>query len=140
MFSLKQLQEIADSRVQTLVESGTLDNAKPIYYHPILIDGYYNNANTLPVRVNLVILDNSSTAYTESTGMAKLKELMDLGALINVNGYFSYTENQFAFLDTLYKVGSEYRLSGARATSTIAFDIDVELTITNFVDGVNKIN
>jgi len=68
MFSLKQLQEIADNRVKTLVEGGTLENAKPIYFHPIRMQitatfgGQVFRANS-----SLVVLNNSATPFTYAT-------------------------------------------------------------------------
>ena len=62
MFSLKQLQEIADNRVQTLVEGGTLENAKPIYYHPVAIYGV-SEQDYAGLSLSLVILNNSATPF-----------------------------------------------------------------------------
>ena len=71
MFSLKQLQEIADARVEALVEGGQLDNAKPIYCHPISI--IRNNINGNSFRITALIFNNDDTPFT----LATFKEWFD---------------------------------------------------------------
>ena len=58
MFSEKQVKEMAQAETTSLVESGELENAKPIYYHPI---NCYNDALGV---LSFLILDNQEAAYT----------------------------------------------------------------------------
>lgn len=55
MWSRNELKQQADARVQALVEGGTLDNAKPIYCHPLEI--YASGKGVLTA----LIFNNSST-------------------------------------------------------------------------------
>ena len=64
MFSLKQLQEIADARVEALVEGGTISNAKPIYCHPISLTRSGDNGH---MRLTMLIFNNTATAFTLTT-------------------------------------------------------------------------
>lgn len=137
MFSLKQLQEIADSEVKTLVEGGTLNNAKAIYYHPIYVLGKYNNVDC---RFSFVILDNNSTPYNATTVITKVKALMDAGAYIQVNGYIATEANKNFSVFLMVKSGSDYTILGNTVTEfTNAIMLD-SITINNLNDGVNKIN
>ena len=139
MFSLKQLQEIADNRVKTLVEGGTLENAKAIYFHPIVC----LSETPIYARITFIILDNNPTAYTTTTFKAKAKALMDAGAILQVNGFAYDTANSHNYqCYTALKAGeNSYKIEGnidAGATKgTLDFD-DVIATVYN--DGVNKIN
>ena len=64
MWSKKELNNIADSRVQALVEGGTLDNAKPIYCHPI----YWTvTDNSEDIQLTCLIFNNSETPFTVET-------------------------------------------------------------------------
>ena len=117
-------------------------SVKPIYYHPIYcvigIEGVYNK-----LVFQCVILDNSATAYSETPFINKLKELMDLGALINVNGYYKDSNNEYAAVMVLYKSGSTYTGDTFKPTSSTSFDFSQlleDMTSIAIVDGVNKIN
>ena len=134
MYSLKQLQEIADERTKSLVEGGTLENAKPIYFHPIYIQ---DDATT--ARYTFIILDNQKTAYTFSTFKAKAKELMDNGALLQVNGYF-ILEETIHQVYILGKYSNSYRLYGVSPSGSRSYIVLDDITDTQFEDGVNKIN
>lgn len=85
MFSLKQLQEIADARVKSLVEGGTLNNAKPIYKHTITITG-----SALSFSMELFLNDNTQiTAVSNLINIIKNKAL----SRIQLNGCY-YTKDR----------------------------------------------
>ena len=65
MFSEKQIKDLADARVESLVEGGTLDNAKPIYWHTIKLirSGVEGLSSYL---IYLIILNNNPNAMTDS--------------------------------------------------------------------------
>ena len=61
MYSEEELQEI----IKTLIESGTIENAKPIYFHPVRFS-IVGSLGSQPVRVvngSVVILNNSPDAF-----------------------------------------------------------------------------
>ena len=132
MFSLKQLEEIS----KKVIESGLVDNAKPIYYHPIYIT---DNTSEVNKRLSFVIIDNQDTPYTFDTFKAKIKALMDEGAFIQVNGYFMASSVCYdAYM--CQKSGGVYALYGNDYQGTregIAID---DVIASTFDDGVNKIN
>lgn len=136
MFSEKQIQEIAGNIVKSIVEGGTLDNAKPIYYHPIY---FTDNTASKELRLTCAILDNNSEEYKEATFKAKAKELVDNGAIIQINGYFtkeSTCYNAYA----LMKSGESYLIYGndyQGNRNTISLD---GITFASLDDGKNKIN
>ena len=143
MFSLEQLKGIADARVQALVEGGTLDNAKPIYYHPI----YFADQNWNAIMC-VTILDNNPTAYTKSTFIAKVEELCDAGALIQVlqGGIRKQNTDNYDMPLLIEKNAgspSGYRFFVITSNDfdlTYDFEAVMDEVSTNFVDGVNKIN
>lgn len=128
--------------VEDLVEGGTLDNAKPIYYHPI----YYACAigDNYILCIQCTILDNNPTAYTGETFIAKIKDLMDNGALINVNGWYKDSNNVFNDVVVLYKSGSAYRGDVFNPSNLSDFNLDTVIGAEGahyvITDGVNKIN
>ena len=138
MFSLEQLKGIADNRVQTLVEGGTLDNAKPIYYHPINVLGQLGGE---ACRFTLAILNNSSSPInTGSLLKTALKTLMDSGANIQSNGYYvdnSVYMNIFIMTKTAEDTYSILANSASDYKSDKTID---DVTYTFVTDGVNKLN
>ena len=109
-----------------------------LYYHPIYF--YFYNEGTLAV-LTCIILDNVSTAYTTSTLMPKLKALMDLGALINVNGCAraNASANYATAVDIVKKEG-HYIIEGFDSSSWRTPILDLtELTPAAVSDGVNQL-
>ena len=143
MFSLEQLKGIADARVKALVEGGTLENAKPIYFHPIRFDISGSTAGqTIRVKSgSIMILNNDNTALDTT---AKLRAYLynqgeNIDILCNVDFYDS---------DGLY-VGQILSVSANASSCDIKFTkdgvnltdgslADTELIVTS--DSVNKIN
>ena len=135
MFSLKQLEDIS----KKVIESGLVDNAKPIYYHPISISSEAVDGEN-ESRIQLLILDNNSTAYTKTTLIAKLQSLMDLGALINVNGYVKYESTLYPVYMFL-KSSDNYNVYFHSTTGRYNVNINTILgSSASITDGVNKIN
>ena len=112
-----------------VVNGAEVDSSKPIYYHPIYAN---DNAN---FRFQFVILDNNATAYTWDTCKAYIKALMDLGAIINCNGWILHNSNKVVCY-MIFKSSTNYVLL---AVDDYYIDID-SLTVTEFKDGVNRIN
>ena len=142
MFSLEQLKGIADSRVQALVEGGTLENAKPIYYHPIYcvigIEGVYNK-----LVFQCAILDNNPTAYTNASLFTKIKSLTHAGAIININGYYKDVNDVYNDVMVIYEEAGVNTIDYFNPNATNSFNFDTLLenaTDISVVDGVNKIN
>ena len=118
-------------------------SVKPIYYHPIyIIQNTHTDTDDVECRCTLVVMDNSSTPYTATTLLAKLKELMDLGAYIQINGYFKDSSSVVNNIYMAQKFGeNDYRVYGnntAGRTQTAIENIINERT--DIADGVNKIN
>ena len=148
MFSLKQLQELADSRVEALVEGGTLDNAKPIYCHPITIADNTVGASQSG-KLGCLIFNNDPTPFTPATFIDFLDALYtQIGGVVRIitTGGFTDNSNNVAVAAYMGKVGANsYYLSGIKTTG----DGEVYMTFSKedltsyikyFYDGVNKIN
>ena len=143
MYSKNQIEEIANEVsagvTAELVEGGELENAKPIYCHPISIS---NDASgtSLECRLELLILDNNESAYTKDALKSKLEDLMDEGALIMVVGYFKYESVVYGTY-MIQKGASEYRLYGYSTSGRASVNLDNIIDENAVVeDGVNKIN
>ena len=118
-------------------------SVKPIYYHPI-----YLNINTTaePITnqggIQIVVMDNTSSAYVTVTAIAKVKALMDVGAIITCNGTFKKSGSS-TVCTTMFmqKVGSEYRFYFHDLSTVEYISIDsADYSFTVIADGVNKIN
>ena len=79
MFSEKQLKEMAQTETTALVEGGTLDNAKPIYWHTIKFQrgGTGETSSYSRLLGYMIVLNNSEDALT----------LSDFQGLINTPGF-----------------------------------------------------
>ena len=131
MYSENQL----DSIIKEQVEGGTLENAKPIYYHPIYISGI-----DYTLRLTAAILDNNPTPYTLATFKAKVQELCDADAIINANGLFML-EGVCYNIFIISKTGPSYAIYGADYQGNRTYiDLLSISAINSFDDGVNKIN
>ena len=143
MYSLNQLEQIANNRVKTLVEGGTLNNAKPIYCHPVNI-GYIDESNEF--MITMLIFNNDATEFTFETFNAWLSALVNqiAQARIMASGYIKVS-------GTIYPVSQLYGSDNNRnvicspnAISGILISYskaEWEALVPNvFQDAVNKIN
>ena len=117
-------------------------SVKPIYYHPIYLSST-SSSNEPAGRIQLTILDNNPSAYNETTILAKIKALCDLGAIINCNGCMrADTGSDYYPVYIIIKVGANYKIF-AHSTNNmdITFDLDDYFTAGVYLtDGVNQIN
>ena len=136
MFSLKQLQEIADSEVKSLVEGGTLNNAKPIYYHGLemfkydsdVIYGHILNNDATPINTwekflswitsfsTLIVFQCEGTIYVSGTQY----DVLSIFKRANENT-----------INVMYKKENGYGILDS---------IDLSNNFSAINDGVNKIN
>ena len=142
MYSENQLKEMADSEVKKLVEGGTLDNAKPIYCHPISID---DDTSDNKVHLALLIFDNSNEEYNTLEKLtAKLNKIFALNssAIFPITGALYYDSGSALHVaQKIAKTGNEIIINTARPNGTQGtFTFVSELTNALIYDGVNKIN
>ena len=137
MWSKNELKNIADDRVQALVEGGALDNAKPIYYHGL---EYYQSNVALAY---MVILNNMPDGIDTLqkfldwiTGFDTLVVVKACG-VVKISG--AYKE-----LYSLFKRANSDNInlivSDATTGYTLVENVDLSTLFTTFNDGVNKIN
>lgn len=136
MYSEKQL----DSQIKVVIKSGQVENAKPIYCHPILfrlIDG----SNVC--RGGCLILDNNPTPYDWTTFKAKCKEI---AVAINDTARIVCTGSCYANSTCIINQGIDCSTDGTMTIwgfnisgDNASYRIDNK-TINQFFDGVNKIN
>lgn len=126
-----------EERVTDLIEGGTIENAKPVCFHPIYCrveDGSFSS------RLCFFILDNYNQPYDDAGWKAKAKQLMDNGASLQVNGYIKdKATDKVVYAYLAQKVDSNYLVYGNdSAGSPTAYDFDLVATLNS--DGENKIN
>ena len=145
MFSLKQLQEIADNRVKALVEGGTLSNAKPLYYHGIEV--YKYESSVLTYQLTFVIIDNSPTLYT----WTRFKEWLSsipADVFVNANGFFNVDSAGIVNMSGMYhpKDTQTIHITGNDKDCTYISieksytDLDSIIGTGEFHDRCNKLN
>ena len=144
MWSKNELKQQTDARVQALVEGGTLDNAKPLYYHPI-----YAIDATVGVIFSCVIINNSPTAYEWETFKAFL-ESETIFELCPMNGVMISDNNVKFDICRLQKYNDgKYYGYGHQMNGDIVNSVDCSNVIdslfaeghaSQFSDFVNKIN
>lgn len=147
---LKRLSELAEKaqseddvedKVEELVEGGTLDNAKPIYCHPLTmtIEGGV---------MTCLLFNNDSTPFTASTLADFIDNLFtEIGDIIRIMASGAFIKSTNVVISSFIgKNNSGYIIYG-RIASTGAESITAFATkeafvdaITSIFDGVNKIN
>ena len=145
MFSLKQLQEIADSEVKSLVEGGTLENAKPIYCHPctILTDITSGEYAGRKYYLTCLIFNNNSTAFTLATFKDYVNELCENydARIMTSGGLYDPISEKTTIATAMIWNGEQVVIQGMESNNINSFGL---ATLTNgnttFTDGVNKIN
>lgn len=146
MWSKNELKAISDARVKSLVEGGTLDNAKPLYFHPITLGNTSDSANTYSLSWTMIIIDNNSEPYNT---WQKVKEKMlavanAIGdtARFLVNGGLSNNDKSVVVIcnNIDARTDSTLRLYGLD-TGRERYSLDItSISIAECYDGVNKIN
>ena len=142
---LKRLNEISSKAVSVEeIEDGELENAKPIYCHPISIDREGEGVNN-PIHIALLIFDNSNEEYNT---YAKLYNKFNVIFGINPNAVFPITGTVYYGDTSAVYVAQKIELySGViciRATRPNGtqgyFQIQDYVQYSSIYDGVNKIN
>lgn len=125
----------------SLPEDGA-QSVKKIYYHPVYC--IMNVTDGRDIRFQCAIINNSNVAYTTTTLLPAIKELCDLGAVININGGINTIDDQADFLPVyaLYKRTTTYVIEyfDKTAASGITNVNITNATLTQVLDGVNPIN
>ena len=143
---------VVDARIKALVEGGTLSNAKPLYYHPIIIDSALSPESGEPAfSFSLAILNNDPTPFTFASFIAWVENLVDESeddAIINTSGFYNNglgTEvTSVSYL--LCAEDKSWRIRGgttgqAKITNiTVSKSDFASLPVQLFSDAVNKIN
>ena len=147
MYSLKQLEEVSKKVSKEVIESGEVDNAKPIYCHPVFLNSNRTFDNVV-LQVTMLIFNNDPTPFTKSTWIEWVQALFRTypTAKILTSGFYNvYPTSCFRVNEeTDPNVNTSIDISLAETSTSgiqrhIAFaDILNEATI--FEDGVNKIN
>lgn len=140
-----QSQTAIDDNIESiatdLIEGGTIENAKPIYCHPITL---YKHSGSYPQYIlSMLIFDNNPTAYTKTT----LKQLLQsfVGRVLVSGSYLTataYLSPSFisAQENALYLVGTD---TEGNPHDDVNNPIDFSTLIddaTYYADAVNKIN
>lgn len=133
MYSENQIQALADARVKSLVEGGTLDNAKPLYFHPIVLV-----QSSPAVGLSFIIIDNNPEPYDT---FAKFKEKC-FGIATAIEGTARFpcsgvVSNRHAC--SMDATSTKLLVYGFVDSSYGSTDI-TDFTISSVFDGVNKIN
>ena len=142
MYSEKQI----DSQIKEVIECGQVDNAKPIYCHPLTITNNDRNA-----RLTCLIFNNDPTPFTLSSFVDYIDALFEqVGATVRImtSGCYALGETFDTIVVASYfaKRTGQYFFSGQKADGTgygeMVFGSKEYLVayFSEFSDGVNKIN
>ena len=138
MYSEKQIEEL----IKQVVSSGLIENAKPLYFHPVVITDTANDDV-----ISFTILNNDSTPFTTLAQFINYVMAWGDGAQLICNGGNLRTLNSGSSFtpscvevkeNELYFVGMDN--GGVYHSST---QYGIKLNTTNFTaisDKVNKIN
>lgn len=134
------------------IEAGGVTNAKPIYCHPIWI-AWDNETHTEFGNISCLIFNNTSTPFTLSTFKTYIDNLrrtsgedvriVASGGFVTASG--QYSDGKITIANTLYEISQNYlQLQGVSVdsarTNIITLWATIADNVTNFTDGVNKLN
>lgn len=134
--------EIKDAKFTNDVELPVTQSANKIYYHPIYMVDSQAVATDIKFEWCLTILDNQPTAYNSTTIINKLKELLDAGALININGFLKISGTYYTAY-FIYKTGGLYKIwafSASERNNSVDLTTLLNSSVLSINDGVNAIN
>lgn len=125
------------SSVSVVNNAYSVDNAKPIYCHPINVA---DDGLSL-CRFNFLIFDNRAEPYTKSEIIAKLKSIMDVDGVILANGMV-IVEGSRMVVYQIAKYTSYYGIYASNFDNGSVLDLDTLFNnaLVSVNDGVNKIN
>lgn len=139
------ISNVAEETATDLIEGGTVDNAKPIYCHPVTIQ--LGNAK-VNGRIAMLIFNNTPTAFTKESLKTYFDNLSSaMGVTIrflSAGGIYDKVNSNFIVTSYLFKLtDSSYGFTGIKTDGTGTdvygtFDELFEYAVIN--DGVNKIN
>lgn len=142
---LKRMNELTNEIKD--IEDGDVElpNAKPIYCHPISIDGI--RADNSEIHVAMLIFDNSNEEYNNGTKLkAKINSILAVNesAIFPITGAIYYASG--SALHIAQKIGKfsdgtyflTIRPDGTQGNFGISDFVDSENVVV--YDGVNKIN
>ena len=151
MFSEKQIGEmaknVADQEVEELVEGGTLDNAKPIYWHGIEI---VNTSGGQVIQMNVVLLLNDDTPINSISKF--INKILSFGtnAFINIDGFYNVDGKNMCnatalYVDAtnkIYLLGNDYECARKSEIHTGSDWITILAGISGIQiqDRINKLN
>lgn len=124
--------------INALVNTGKIDNAKPIYYHGIHLESN-------DIQMQFVILNNSPTPFTKDTCRTFLYTLLSDYNIINCNGCIKvesvvYPVYIIVNIGTSEEINAKILYHTATSVQNATSLDDYWDNITYFRDGVNKIN
>lgn len=131
---------------KSTIEGGTLDNAKPIYCHPITISNTVDTS-TLTLKGTMLIFNNAETAFTKNTFIYWLDNLFnEVGSVLRlmISGGI-HVDGELSTLSYIGKTtATDYYIIGVKSSGgefykSYTTEEFVSL-IAEFFDGVNKIN
>lgn len=129
--------------VETLIEGGTLDNAKPIYCHPVNI-GYKDDDHEF--MVTMLIFNNSETAFTFESFNQWIANLVQeiTNVRILTSGYVIISGTTYPASLLFANATARQLIVSPAGVSSILDSFSIAeweaLTPSYFNDGVNKIN
>ena len=151
MWSKNEILRMNDAQIRTLIESGTLDNAKPIYFHPLTLytaqTGITIGTSTCDIFASATILNNGQSSLAGSLGdlysyiSGKFNRLNVSMILYDRTRNLSIHVVQLYFTDNNHIYVIAYDSAGTRIDeSSNSIDLYSVRESILIIDGVNKIN
>lgn len=149
MFSENQIKKMAGDVAVSVIESGEVENAKPIYCHPVTWGDKVTG--TFAFQVTMLIFNNDPTPFTYTSFVEWVKKLSkdnNIPARIMATGYYKDTPNSYIYPVSYLYVDERDETSpkvyqlivSASQVENIVFDVNLASQPYQFSDGVNKIN
>ena len=143
MYSENELIKLIQKVGADIIESGEVENAKPIYCHPVYLK--YSRSDSSIVEITMLIFNNNATAFTKDTFITWATQLFNNtpDAKILTSGFIGVSpvccfKKSETNPDTAFNLIRTSTTTASGTTPVNFSEIRDETTI--FEDGVNKIN
>ena len=136
-----------DSLIAKVIETGTIENAKPLYFHPVVI-GQSGAQNAL--QCSVIILNNDDTAFTSwdsiKAYMTSIAVSINAIARFPATGVCRNNDQDVIILShfDVYTTGQVYvqgtKTDGTLVAGTALNVAPYSIADSNIHDGINKVN
>ena len=138
MYSQKEIEQLALTKAQELIESGAIENAKPIYWHGI---NMFGGGEGTPNSIQFHILNNTNTKINSIDKVKAWAQSISGAVVISCNGAIQIEGVGYVVHAITKSAGNAYNIYYVGATgSQFISNVNISDYFNQVEDATNKIN